>query len=176
MPPKNNHHRDSIAPGLLESNARREMIDLSARLCQLFGMPKSTGQVYGLLYLSSKPLSLDDIVEQLGISKASASLATRQLLNWGAIRQIMVLGQRRDFYEVVANISEVAGFIISNVIRPRVERSEDRITQLTDLLNQDLKDGSITSDEFNVLAKRVETLKKLQTRLRTLLPYAERLL
>ena len=152
------------------------MIDLSARLCQLFGMPKSTGQVYGLLYLSSKPLSLDDIVEQLGISKASASLATRQLLNWGAIRQIMVLGQHRDFYEVVANISEVAGFIISNVIRPRVERSEDRITQLTDLLNQDLKDGSITSDEFDVLAKRVETLKKLQTRLRTLLPYAERLL
>jgi len=53
------------------------------------------------------PLSLDDLVEQLGISKASASMATRQLASWGAIRRIWVPGERRDFYEVIDDIGEV---------------------------------------------------------------------
>ena len=72
------------------SQTRHDMIEVGVRLSQILSVPKSTGQVYGLLYLTVGPLSLDDLVEQLGISKASASMATRQLASWGAIRRIWV--------------------------------------------------------------------------------------
>src|SRR5450830_1482647 len=89
------------------SQIRHDMIEVGVRLSQILSVPKSTGQVYGLLYLTVGPLSLDDLVEQLGISKASASMATRQLASWAAIRRIWVPGERRDFYEVIDDIGEV---------------------------------------------------------------------
>ena len=78
----------------LDSRARREMVEASGRLFQLLGLPRSTGQIYGLLYMSARPLSLDDICELLSISKGSASTGTRHLASWAAIRQVWVQGNR----------------------------------------------------------------------------------
>jgi hypothetical protein len=52
---------------------------------QIFGVPKSVGQIYGLLYASPEPLSFSDIVVRLGISKGSASQGLRLLRSLGAI-------------------------------------------------------------------------------------------
>ena len=52
---------------------------------QLFGVPKSVGQIYGVLYASPEPLSFSDIVERLDISKGSASQGLQLLRSLGAI-------------------------------------------------------------------------------------------
>jgi len=59
---------------------RLDMIEVSARVCQFLGIRRSTGQIYGLLYLSPEPLTLDEIAESLGISRGSVSTGTRLLL------------------------------------------------------------------------------------------------
>src|SRR4051794_22383596 len=92
---------------VLKSKARRELVDCTGRLFQRVGLPRSTGQIYGLLYLSPKPLSLDDIVASLGLSKGSASNGTRHLLSLGAIRRVWAPGERKDYLESVGNISAV---------------------------------------------------------------------
>src|ERR1051325_7726277 len=100
------------SPELLNGNGRSkagaflckgkmDMVEATGRLFQSFGLPRSTGQLYGLLYLSKKALSLDDLVELLSISKGSASTGTRHLASWGAIRQVWVPGDRRDFFEAL---------------------------------------------------------------------------
>jgi len=53
---------------------------------RLFGLPPSVGRIYGLLYGSPKPLSFTDIVEQLEISKGSASQGLQFLRSLGAVR------------------------------------------------------------------------------------------
>ena len=53
---------------------------------QVFGVPKSVGQIYGLLYASPEPLSFSDIVERLEISKGSASQGLQLLRSLGAIK------------------------------------------------------------------------------------------
>ena len=72
------------------------MVEVTARLCQRLGLPRSSGQIFGLLYLSTQALSLDEIAEALEISKASVSTGTRQLLGWHAIRQVWKPGDRKD--------------------------------------------------------------------------------
>ena len=57
-----------------------------AEVIQIFGVPKSVGQIYGLLYASPVPLSFSDIVERLGISKGSASQGLQFLRSLGAIK------------------------------------------------------------------------------------------
>ncbi|MDD5688028.1 MAG: hypothetical protein PHE88_09390 [Elusimicrobia bacterium] len=64
-----------------------------------FGLNRSVGQIYGLLYINEKPLSLDTIVLALKMSKGSVSLNIRELENWGAVKKIWVSGSRKDFYE-----------------------------------------------------------------------------
>lgn len=62
-----------------------ECVELFAEMVHIFGVPKSVGQIYGVLYASSKPLSFSDIVEQIDISKGSASQGLQLLRSLGAI-------------------------------------------------------------------------------------------
>ena len=119
------------------------MIEAAARLCQLIGLPRSTGQIYGLLYLSPGALSLDDVVELLGISKASASTGTRQLASLRAIRQVWVQGDRRDHFEAVPDIGSLLRIGYTEFLQPRLKSSRARLDRMMSSLNDDLAKGLI---------------------------------
>ena len=57
-----------------------------SEVVQVFGVPKSVGQIFGLLYATPEPLSFSDIVERLEISKGSASQGLQLLRSLGAIK------------------------------------------------------------------------------------------
>lgn len=57
-----------------------------AEVVHIFAVPRSVGQIYGLLYASAEPLSFSDIVERLEISKGSASQGLQWLRSLGAIK------------------------------------------------------------------------------------------
>ena len=59
------------------SEADRRIVDLFVDGVRVIGLPKSIGEIYGLLFVSRDPLSLDDLVARLGISKGSASQGLR---------------------------------------------------------------------------------------------------
>ena len=60
-------------------------MDMFADIVSALGIPKSIGQIYGLLYASATPLSFSDIVERLEISKGSVSQGLQLLRSLGAI-------------------------------------------------------------------------------------------
>ena len=53
---------------------------------RVLGLPRSIGEIYGLLFISQSPMSLDDLVQRLDISKGSASQGLRMLKSLGAVR------------------------------------------------------------------------------------------
>ena len=114
---------DQASSELVQSKAWQEMIEVGGRICQLLGLPRSTGQIYGLLYLSAEPLSLNHMSSMLGISKGSASMGTRQLASWNAIRKVWVPGERRDYYEVVEDLGQLIRGSFNNLV-PRIQSSK----------------------------------------------------
>lgn len=73
-----------------------------ARVVEVYGnVPRIAGRIYAHLVLSDAPLTLTDLTEQLGISKASASAMTRQLVALGLIENVPVPGARREHFRVV---------------------------------------------------------------------------
>lgn len=152
------------------------MIEACARLCQLLSLPRSTGQIYGLLYLSVTPVSLDDMVELLGISKASASLGARQLVNWGAIRAVWVPGDRKDYFEVVSDLTGLIRGGYTNFVKPRMESSGRRLSTMQQHLEEDMEGGLLSELEFKVCAERLKGLTKLHKKFRLTAPVAEKLL
>jgi DNA-binding transcriptional regulator GbsR (MarR family) len=79
------------------------------RLALLFendGLPPIAGRIFGLLLLSDDALSLDELAEDLGVSKASASTNARLLAQLGVVVQVRRTGSRRDYYRMVPDLFE----------------------------------------------------------------------
>ncbi len=100
--------------------SRRKLIEAGGRATQSFGLGRTFGQVYALLYLSPAPLCLDDIVRELGVSKASVSTTVRQLAAWSAVRSVWVKGDRKDYYEVETDFRAVFRSGLLDTIRKKL--------------------------------------------------------
>ena len=157
------------------SKTRLDMIEAGGRVCQLLGVPRSTGQIYGLLYLSPKALSLDDIAEALRISKASASTGTRQLLTWRAIHQVWVHGERRDHFEIEPDLSNLIRAGYADFFKPRLESSQKRIDRMEATLEEELAEGALSREEYKVCSERLKSFGRIQKKFQALIPLAEKL-
>ena len=60
-----------VSPSETLSQLEAEVIEIFVRAAQLIGLPKSYGEIYGLLFLSAEPLSMDQIMRRLSISLGS---------------------------------------------------------------------------------------------------------
>tara|TARA_Y100000589_G_scaffold324285_1_gene360210 strand:- start:414 stop:962 length:549 start_codon:yes stop_codon:yes gene_type:complete len=160
----------------VQSKALQEMVEVGGRICQILGLPRSTGQIYGLLYLSAKPLSLNLMSSMLGISKGSVSIGTRQLASWGAIRKVWIPGDRRDFYEVVEDLRQLIRGSYNNLIKTKIESSKKRLANIESNLQEDIKCGAITLDKKIILEGRIKALQKIQERMLKFLPLIEKII
>jgi DNA-binding transcriptional regulator GbsR (MarR family) len=100
------------------------MLDGLGQLSDYLGFSKVMGQLYGALLLSSEPLSLDDLMDRLSISKANVSMNIRTLEHMGMVRQVWLRGRsgRRKYYEAETDFVQ----IITNILSGREMRDVDR--------------------------------------------------
>jgi len=112
--------------------------------------------------------------EMLGISKGSASVGTRQLVSWGAIRKVWIPGNRRDYYEVVEDLGQLVRGSYSNLLKPRIQSSKDRLAILKFNLKEDIQSGAMPLEKKDVFEKRIQSLEKIHKRLFQFLPIAEK--
>ncbi|WP_028782298.1 GbsR/MarR family transcriptional regulator [Thalassobacillus devorans] len=80
--------------------ARARIIETKSNNMSLYGVTPSIGRLYCLLFFSDKPLTLDEMKEELGMSKASMSLAVRTLLELNMVEKAWRKGVRKDLYVV----------------------------------------------------------------------------
>jgi HTH-type transcriptional regulator, glycine betaine synthesis regulator len=90
------------------SSLQKDFAHFAGELAESLSFNKSMGQIYGLLYISSSPLSLDDIAKQLNMSKGNASINLRILESWDAVCPVWVAGSRRDHYEANRDLKSLA--------------------------------------------------------------------
>jgi DNA-binding transcriptional regulator GbsR (MarR family) len=96
-------------------SANDNMLDGLGQLADYFGYNKVMGKMYGALLLSPMPMSLDDLMNHLDVSKASVSMNMRTLENMGIAREVWVRGDRRKYYEAEPDFWK----IINNVLGSR---------------------------------------------------------
>ncbi len=98
------------------------MMDAMGRITTFWGFSKIMGQLYGLLYLSLQPLTLDEMAENLSISKGNVSINIRSLERWNMVRKVWVKGDRKDFYEAETDFWK----IIRGVLKEREKKEFDQ--------------------------------------------------
>ncbi|RRJ94512.1 transcriptional regulator [Opitutaceae bacterium TAV4] len=151
--------------------AERQVVAIFVQLAQSVGAPRSLGEIYGLLFATPVPLSSQDIVERLKISKGSVSQGLRFLRTWGAIKSVVVVGDRREFFEPVVELRQLVGGFIRERIQPEIDLWKERAGVLKE------KDFAASGDEQRkVMAARLSKLQTWPGRARTVLPVVARLL
>jgi HTH-type transcriptional regulator, glycine betaine synthesis regulator len=148
-----------------------EVMEFFVRAAQLLGQPRSIGEIYGLLYLSMDPLSMEQIVQRLEISTGSVSQGLKQLRAFRAVRTTYVPGQRRDFFVAEQELRKVISGFVQEEIKPHLDSGRERLDRMADAL-ADLPPGA----EKEHLEKRVQKLEKLHSLSAKLLPMALRFL
>jgi DNA-binding transcriptional regulator GbsR (MarR family) len=78
--------------------ARERVIDAISKNMNLYGVTESIGRLYGALYFQEGPLTLDEMKEELGMSKTSMSTSVRSLLELKMVGKVWKKGVRKDLY------------------------------------------------------------------------------
>lgn len=79
--------------------ARERVIDAISKNMNLYGVTESIGRLYGALYFQEGPLTLDEMKEELGMSKTSMSTSVRSLLELKMVGKVWKKGVRKDLYQ-----------------------------------------------------------------------------
>ncbi|GAB3056124.1 GbsR/MarR family transcriptional regulator [Virgibacillus ainsalahensis] len=101
--------------------ARDIMISAIAQSMVIYGVTPSVGRIYGVLYFSTEPMTLDEIKDQVAMSKASVSNGMRELLETDMVTKVWKKGDRKDHY--VAEKDYLRNFITYLVNKIRQERN-----------------------------------------------------
>jgi DNA-binding transcriptional regulator GbsR (MarR family) len=107
-----------------------EAIDLFISMVRLMGMPKSIGELYGLLFVSPEALPMDVLMERLNMSKGAASQGLKLLRSFGAVKMVYMVGDRRDHYLAEVEVSRFATAFIKGTIQPHLDSGLQRLERM----------------------------------------------
>ncbi|RYE55183.1 MAG: ArsR family transcriptional regulator [Sphingobacteriales bacterium] len=84
--------------------SKEKFIETWGTLGSQWGVNKSIAQIQALLLISPKPISTDDIMEELKISRGNVNMSIRQLLDWGIIYKKGIPGDRKEYFIAEKNV------------------------------------------------------------------------
>ena len=155
-------HEDDT--GLLNSSLELESINFFVRMMSILGFPRSVGEIYGLLYFTPNPLTMEQIAKRLGISIGSASQGLKSLRSLKAVRTNYIPGDRRDHYLAESEFRRLFSTFIKDEILPHLESAKNRIA----VMEQEMT--KVEPEQLEFLKIRIEKLKKLTNTSTRLLP------
>jgi len=121
-----------------------------------WGVNRTMAQAHALLMVSANPLSADEVMEQLNISRGNANMNLRALIDWGLIKKTHISGERKEFFVAEKNIWKVTRQVIK-------ERKRRELEPLINMIAELKADVEVDSDEANEFQKMMEELEQFAT-------------
>lgn len=140
------------------------LVETGGRTSQDLGLGRIVGQVLVYLYLQPDECSLDVMEAELGLSKASVSVAARQLEQLGLIQRVWIKGDRKKFYRSAENIASALQQGLLSQVRHKVQYFGGELDLSMELLD-DVSTAQSDMQELKFLRQRVGRARKLQKRL-----------
>ena len=88
--------------------AKNKFIQTWGALGSQWGINKTMAQIHALLMVSPEPLSMEDVMEELLISRGNASMNLRALMDWGIVYKEYKSGERKEFFTAEKDLDELA--------------------------------------------------------------------
>jgi len=108
---------------------------------QRWGINRTVAQIHALLFIAPRPLNAEEIASLLGVARSNVSTSIKELQNWGIIKIVHVLGDRRDFFEATRDVWEMFRVVLD-------ERKKREIDPTIALLRECVAESEKTRDTY----------------------------
>ncbi len=134
--------------------AKQQFINSWGVLGSQWGINRTMAQVHALLMVASKPLSTDDVMEQLNISRGNANMNVRDLVEWGLVDKAVVPGDRKEYFTAEKDIWKVATRIMYQRKKRELDPMLKVLNQLSDV------EGDKRNPEIKAFTESIDNIKK----------------
>lgn len=131
-----------------------------------WGINRSMAQVHALLLISPEPLSTEDVMDQLDISRGNANMNLRALIDWHLVDRVLKAGERREFFQAEKDVWKIA----THITRERKKRELEPMVKLlgelkrTEGANADSKAFRQMATDLHDLTSRIDAVLERSTR------------
>jgi len=112
-------------------------------------------QIHALLLITPDPLTQDDIMEQLNISRGNTNMNIRELINWGLVERVLMTGERKEYFSAEKDIWKV----VKQIVKERKKRELEPMLKLLDQLEG--VEGDKKDKNIKAFVDTVSSIKKL---------------
>ena len=120
-----------------------------------WGINRTMAQVHALLLVSAEPITQDDIMAQLNISRGNVNMNIRELIDWGLVDRILLPGERKEHFSAEKDIWKV----VKQIVKERKKRELEPMLKLLDQLEE--VDGDKRDKNIKTFVDTVSSIKKL---------------
>ena len=110
--------------------AKNQFVQLWGNFGTQWGINRSMAQIHALLMVSEGPMSTDEIMEALQISRGNANMNIRDLVAWNLIYKETITGDRKEFFRAEKDMWEVAKRIVRERKRRELEPLQQQLAEL----------------------------------------------
>lgn len=141
--------------------AEKRFVETWGQMAGAWGISRTMAEIHAILYLSSKPLSMDDLMIRLDISRGNASMSLRSLLDWGIVSRVHKRGDRKEYFQAEQDVWAMFRAIVRERVKREAEPLAAQLHEIRDLTRRSAKSARAATDaEKQELA---EVNKKLES-------------
>lgn len=137
------------------TDAKKQFISSWGAFGSHWGINRTMAQIHALLLVSPDPITQDDIMEQLSISRGNVNMNIRDLISWNLVDRVIVAGERKEYFSAEKDIWKVA----TQIIKERKKRELDPMLKLLSQLEN--VDGDKKDRETKQFVEMIASIKKL---------------
>src|SRR5947208_646209 len=133
-------------------------VDLWDTMAGFWGISPTMARIHGLLYITGEALSMDDIMERLEISRGNVSMNLSKLVEWGLVRKVHKRGDRRDYYESLADVWEMFTLVAAQRKRREIDPILNTLRECREDLSPEELGAAAARPEAEERRRRVNEL------------------
>lgn len=122
-----------------------------------WGINRTVAQTHALLFISSKPLNADDIVETLAVARSNVSTSLKELQSWGIVKLVHTLGDKRDHFESLHDVWELFRVVLNERKRREIDPTMQMLNECIAEAGQDGAADKHTQERLRDLREFFET-------------------
>ena len=137
------------------NDARQRFVETWGALASQWGISRAMAQLHAYLLVSPVPVSVEQLMEELQMSRGSVSTNVRDLIDWGIVRRTVVSGERKDFFVAEKDLMVVARKIVQE---RRKREIQPVIESLTELHRSTIQGPKSEVEAFTTMMKQIVDL------------------
>jgi DNA-binding transcriptional regulator GbsR (MarR family) len=137
------------------TEAKQQFISSWGAFGTHWGINRTMAQIHALLLITPDPMTQDDIMNELNISRGNTNMNIRELINWGLVERVLLTGERKEYFSAEKDIWKV----VKQIVKERKKRELEPMMELMQKLEE--VEGDKRDKNVKAFVETVSGIKKL---------------